>query len=279
MFDLPTSTNWRTLTLARAWTTQVRAQSNGTDYRLFVAIPEAPAPSRGYPITYLLDGQDLFAGAAEILRRASRRPESTGIGPAILVGIDHAEGTGNQARRRDYTAGPCMTENIDSPSGGADALASFITGQLAPMIEAQASIDPDRRALMGHSMAGFFCLNTLATRPRTFSHFAAISPSIWWHPQAVQPETTDGAHVYLAAGEWEGDPAPWQQKLAADPAGMARRQRRNMIGYTRELAETLGQQWPRHRVQFDLLAGEDHATVVNPATTRALRFFQTTTAD
>lgn len=273
MFELPTSTNWQALTLDGAWTTEVQARSNNTHYQLFISVPNAPKPPRGFPVIYLLDGHDLFTGAAEMLRRASRRPDSTGIEPAVLVGIDHCSGTDNQARRRDYTATPCTTEDIQGPSGGADALASFIINQLVPMIEDQTHIDVNRRALMGHSMAGYFGLRTLVTHPRAFSHVAAISPSIWWNPLVVEP-ASEGTHVYLAAGEWEGSPAPWQQELAADQNWMARRQRRDMIGHTRDLAQRLSQQWPDHTVQFDLLPGEDHATVFNPAATRAFRFFQ-----
>lgn len=47
-----------------------------------------------------------------------------------------------------------------------------------------------------------------------------------------------------------------------------------MIGYTRELTDTLSHHWPNHAMQFDLLSGEDHATVVYPGLTRALRFIQ-----
>lgn len=285
MFDLPSAISWQPLTLPHAWTGAVRAQSNNTRYQVFARFPDRAPPSEGFPVVYLLDADDLFVGVAEALRRASRRPESTGIAPAVLVGIDHAPSNapGNTARRRDYTAGPCATETTDEPVGGALALLDFITGQLAPMIEDGAKIDPTRRGLLGHSLAGYFSLWALVSRPQAFSHYAAISPSIWWDPAALQiPPASTGAdanrpRAYLAAGEWEGEPAPWQRALASDPVGLERRRRRDMIGRARGFADALARKLPADAVHLDLLAGEDHSSVVNPAITRALRFMQAPT--
>lgn len=277
MFDLPTSTLRQPLTLPHIGTELLPARSNDTAYQIFIRIPDSDPPAQGFPVVYLLDGDDLFVGAAELLRRTARRPESTGIAPAVIVGIGHAPNADNKARRRDYTSGPCATESVDAATGGAAAFLEFITDQLIPMIEADAKIDPARRGLLGHSLAGYFGLWTLATQAQPFSHVAAISPSIWWNPAALKaPSSATGANVYLAAGEWEDEPAPWQQKLAADPAGLERRKRRDMIGHTHDFADRLARQWPDKTVQFDLLAGEDHATVINPALTRALRFMQQT---
>lgn len=279
MFALPGSTSWQPLTLARTWTTRLQAHGNGTTYQVFLHVPASAAQTQGLPVIYLLDGDDLFIGAAELLRRAARRPESTGIAPAILVGIGHADApnaAGNSKRRRDYTPGPCATETVNGASGGAAALLAFITEQLVPTIEADMAIDSTRRALIGHSLAGYFCLWALTRQTTAFTHFAAISPSIWWNPAAIMPQSISGAQLYLAVGEWERDPAPWQHKLASNPAALERRQRRDMIGHVRRLADTCARQWPDRTVQLDLLAGEDHATVVDPALTRALRFVQQT---
>lgn len=277
MFELPATTSWQPLRLPQAHAGRLQAHGNNTTYRIFLHKPAGPAPPDGFPVVYLLDGGDLFAGVSELLRRASRRPESTGIAPAILVGIGHPNAADDTVRRRDYTPGPCATESIPGPTGGADAFVEFITGQLAPMIEQGAPIDHRRRGLLGHSLAGYCCLRALATQAAAFSHFAAISPSLWWDPAAVQPPSeSPGAHSYLAAGEWEADPAPWQQRLAADAAGLAHRRRRDMVGQARELARRLADRWPDSAARFDLLAGEDHATVVLPAITRALRFMQQT---
>src|SRR5699024_4691727 len=105
MFELPHALSWQPLTLPHTWAGQVDAHGNVTRYRVFVRLPDCPPPPGGFPVMYVLDAGDLFAGVAEVMRRAGRRAESTGIGPALLVGIDHmpSSGPSNAARRRDYT--------------------------------------------------------------------------------------------------------------------------------------------------------------------------------
>ncbi|HET7266609.1 MAG TPA: alpha/beta hydrolase-fold protein [Oleiagrimonas sp.] len=278
MIDLPSSTAWEPLALPDAWATHVRARANDTPYRVQIQRPQTPPPAAGFPLVYVLDGHDLFTGVADTVRRASRRPESTGIAPMVVVGIGHEGDTQARAatRRRDCTPGHCSTETVTGATGGAAAFLDFIDRQLVPMIEADIPVDRARRGLLGHSLSGYFCLWAQAVRPDAFACFAAISPSIWWNPATLQtPAASEPSpRTYLAAGQWEGEAAPWQHTLAADPAGLARRQQRQMIPRTRDLATTLARAHGDDAVHFDLLAGEDHASVVAPAATRALRFMQ-----
>lgn len=274
MIALPSSTSWTPLALPGAWTTRIRARANDALYRVQIQLPQGPAPAAGFPLVYVLDGNDLFINVADTVRRTSRRPESTGIAPMIVIGVGR-DAPGADARRRDYTPGACRTESVPGTHGGATVFFDFLSTQLAPMIETGLPVNPAQRGLLGHSLSGYFCLWAQAHQPDAFASVAAISPSIWWDPDALRPPAPDPhARTYLAAGQWEGEPAPWQQALATDPAGLARRQQRHLTGRIRDLADALARSRGTDRVRFDLLAGEDHASVVAPAVTRALRFTQ-----
>src|SRR3546814_8135199 len=62
--------------------------------------PEGDPPSSGWPVLYVLDGEDNFAAFAVAARRLARAGARSGIAPGIVVGI----GAGPLARRvRDYT--------------------------------------------------------------------------------------------------------------------------------------------------------------------------------
>lgn len=280
MIELPCSTAWEPLALPGAWESQVRSAGDGRAWRLLVHQPDGPPPAAGFPVCYLLDGGDLFVSVAEVLRRAGRRSESTGIGPALLVGVGHApaQGQRERARRDDYTLGPSV--DGQPSTGQAAALLRFLCDELAPRVEADVPINRSRRGLFGHSMAGYFCLHALLSRPQAFSHVAAVSPSIWWDSEALWRCVDAGGlaaavpGLYLAAGQWEGEPAPWQRRLAADPAGLERRRQRRMLAHARGFAERLGGHLPADSVCFEELPGEDHASVLGPAIPRALRFMQ-----
>lgn len=282
MNDSHSATPWHPLALPGAWSADIRTHAGDQSFRVLVSRPDGPPPAGGFPVHYVLDGSDLFVSVAEVLRRAGRRRESTGIGPALLVGVDQAdsEPNRNRARRHAYTAGPAAEAGLAGAGGGAPELLAFLCEQLLPMVEADVDVNPARRGLFGHSMAGYFCLWALLRRPQAFSHYAAISPSIWWNPETLRqclsgPDLAAAAPaVYLAHGQWEGQPAPWQQQLAADPESLERRRQRDMPGHLHAFAELLGTGLPAKALQLECLPGEDHASVLGPAIPRALRFMQ-----
>lgn len=73
-------------------------------YKIFVSWPaEAPSNS-GYPIIYTLDGNSVFSSITESVRLQSRRPDLTGIQPAVVVGIGYdTEAPFDPSRHYDYT--------------------------------------------------------------------------------------------------------------------------------------------------------------------------------
>lgn len=156
-------------------------QAGGTTHRLFLAAPKGPAPAAGHPVLYMLDGNGAFDFlTAELLASV---PDLVVIG----VGYDTPYRFDTLARTRDYSParpGEGLRPDPERPErliGGAGPFLDRLTGPLRAAAEERLAIDPARRALWGHSMAGLFTLYTLLVRPGAFARFIAVSPSIWWN--------------------------------------------------------------------------------------------------
>ncbi|MFM1654870.1 alpha/beta hydrolase-fold protein [Brevibacillus sp. B_LB10_24] len=61
----------------------MRAKNTGREYRIFVSVPDTPAPPEGYPILYVLDGNASFGSLTEAMRLQARGPH--GIEQAVIV--------------------------------------------------------------------------------------------------------------------------------------------------------------------------------------------------
>lgn len=263
---------------------RVMSRGQDRDYQILVAWPEHAAPPSGFPVVYLLDANATFGTVVEAIRARSRRPESTGVAPAVVVGIAYpTDAPYARARRHeDYTPWPPV-----SPLGAAeaqpvvpqaDAFLSFLIDDVRAAIVADYPVDTRRQALLGHSLGGLFVLHALTTRPDAFNRYAAISPSIWWNAPALfdaldrSPlrRIADGERpgVLLAAGGYEEQIAPWQHAIDTD-AVRQRRASRQVIGHATRFGEAL----TACGVQVDCLTleGEDHATVFTRALSPVLR--------
>ncbi|WP_029352207.1 alpha/beta hydrolase-fold protein [Bosea sp. 117] len=258
----------------------------GEPWRIFLAVPEAPAPAGGFPSIFMLDANAGFATLVETLRRGAMRPAATGIVPAVLVGIGYPTETLYERARRtyDYSPGPSSEARVPGaddqpPTGGRDRLLAFIEQELKPTIAGIAPLDPARQTLLGHSLAGFFALDVLTRNTSAFRSYIAVSPSIWWDEArlnaglaAIAPPAAP-VRLVIAVGEWEQALAPWQQGRPDSAELAARRSRRAMVDRARLFAEraaiVLGTE---ARVRFDMLPEEDHASVLPAAMSRAIRF-------
>jgi hypothetical protein len=125
---------------------EVRAMRTavGESYRIYIQRPSAPPPPGGYPILYLLDGDQSFPVAAAI---AGQFGPYLGLEPGVIVAI----GYGGPSRRvADYTPPVPIEAALDKPlpqSGGADRLLAFIADELRPAIERDLPVNPDRRTI------------------------------------------------------------------------------------------------------------------------------------
>lgn len=225
-------------------------QADAVAYRLLLAVPAAPPPAAGYPILYLLDGNAAFD-----LMSAGQLADAAGL---VVAGIAHDTDLrfDPPSRSRDYTPargapGPCPDPaRPDRLIGGADPFLRRLTGPIRAAAEAGLPVDPDRRAIFGHSLAGLFALYTLFERPGAFRRIAAASPSIWWGDEIMlglearmrDPDRPHEVLITLGDSERRSSPAgPHWDGPAPHTLEMARRlaARKNISVATRVL-EGLG---------------------------------------
>lgn len=212
-------------TLDRSVVTGV-ATPTGRHYRVLVAWPDGPPPATGWPVLYVLDGDDNFAATVSTARRLARAGARSGVEPGVVVGIASED----LARRvLDYTppapgyAIPTGAPASGLATGGGDAFLDVMRDRIQPEIARRLKIDPNRQTILGHSFGGLLVLHALSARPNQFQTYVAISPSLWFGDGAVARQLSGAkprANVLIAAGDREGGPAsavpnfPTAQSLA-----------------------------------------------------------------
>ncbi len=248
----------------------------GGDYLVYIAWPQQPPPPAGYPVLYLLDGSESFAIAAEYQNRLGGY---AGLAPGIVVGVGYPD-----ASRRNFDYTPAVPEGVElvagmGATGGAGPFLDFLADKVIPEVEAEFSVDADRRTLAGYSLGGLLTLQALFKHPDLFRTYVASSPSIWYGDKRLLSMLPGFAarlrvvpsrrRLLLSAGEYEQSPPPGRER---DPswlriADLSRRAR--MIDNARELADSL-RSAPMD-VDFRIAPGETHATGNWPAIRDALQ--------
>lgn len=183
------------------------------DYSIMVAWPEGDPPASGWPVLYVLDGEDNFAIFALTARRLARGGERRGMAPGIVVGI----GAGPLARRvHDYTPPvpgyriPTGRPAAGLETGGSEAFLDFLQTRVMPAVRARWTVDSSRETLAGHSFGGALALHALLTRPGLFDRTVAVSPSFWFgdgllaREAAAGQQHTHGPLLILTGGEERG---------------------------------------------------------------------------
>lgn len=256
----------------------------GREYRIFVWQPEDGSALGPLPVLYLLDGNGSFPIAAAAAALQSRRPDRTGVNPAIVVGIGYPTTSWLDAERRTFDYTPALPYDLLPPrpnhepwpaTGGADGFLDFLAHELCPQIEHEFPIDRGRSALFGHSFGGLLVLHALFSRPALFRSYIAASPSIWFAGEGLlaQRETFLASalqrlprRLLLTVGSLE------QVGAGQDPHDTWVRRNR-MVENASELARALGQvDAARLAVSFTEFEDEDHGSVLPAAISRALRF-------
>ncbi|MDB5982782.1 MAG: hypothetical protein JWQ69_3797 [Pseudomonas sp.] len=136
-------------------------------YRLDLAIPRRAPPASGYPVVYLLDGNNVLAE----LREEWLAELDSGNPPVlVMIGYDTDKRYDPQ-RNRDYTG-----------TRSADFL-KMLKSQIKPLIQTEQPIDQSRQMLWGHSYGGLFTLFALFEDPSAFQTYFAVSPSLRFQPE------------------------------------------------------------------------------------------------
>ncbi len=253
--------------------------ADGRVRRIFVLLPQTPAPPQGHAVLYLLDGNAMFPFAAQLARMRAGRPDAATAASLVVVGIGYPTDAlyDMSARARDLTP-PALPPGSDAPNeGGADLLLDDIAQQIRPMVERIVQTDPARQTLCGHSYGGLFTLHTLFTRPAMFTRYVAASPSVWWRQHAILATrdrwlAQQRAGTGAATGELLVTVGSLEQQ-ALIPARAALVRERRMVDGARELAASLQgvAGWP---VRFQLYDGEDHGGAMVPAVAQAVLMAQ-----
>lgn len=236
---------------------QFVSKVNGESYTLDIRTPLWPAPPGGYPVIYVLDGDQLFGMASDIgmtIGDPRRAPVVVAIshglfqdmsvvakyagrppGDAAPVGLPDVAAALNALRFHDLTlpvaAGhraPDWIGLTPTDVGGADDTLRIIETEIKPRVEAAVATDKADQALFGHSIAGLTVLRALFTEPQAFRTFIAASPSIWWDADAVlkgEPAFADAVvggrakpRVLITVGAAEPDsPNPPDSLIATLP--------------------------------------------------------------
>ena len=246
-------------------------QANGGSYRISLALPAEPAPDTGFPVLYLLDAGATFATVVETHRRLARRPDATGVGPACIVGIGHES---------DSLYDPALRQK-DFLASGAEPFLDYLN-MLHRRLAAELPLDPVRRVLAGHSLAGLFSLWTLVHQPQAFSAYVSLSPSLWSNPE-LQAQAARLAHgaaddaagnrprVFIGVGGWEEVLPPWMAGKPGSEEIEARRAQRRMASNAEAFARALQHLDGGPETAFQLFPDEDHASVFAVGISRAMR--------
>lgn len=179
-------------------------------YWVQVGIPKRPAPAKGYPAIYMLDGNAAMAAITE-----ADLAELDALSPPVLVAVGHDTHARNDviARAYDYTppvsrdGGEIAPIVRGRPGGGAEIFAELIETAIKPKVESLAPIDRERQTLWGHSYGGLFALYVLAAHPEFYRNYAAGDPSFWWHDgvlvtqlDALSPSRIRGKTIRIMSG-------------------------------------------------------------------------------
>ena len=262
-------------TRQRDFTSAITAQQ----YRIFISVPSQAAPAAGYPVLFALDGNASFPTLALMARMAGWR-HASGITPPVVVAIGYpGEQDYGVGRGRDYTPPSGAPGDKTGTSGGVELFLDFIERELKPLVTTLAPIDPSRQALFGHSFGGLCTLYALFNRPAMFQTYLAASPSIWYGERTVLSglQGFEGRiarlparpSLMLSVGELEQPVAGNKPLQGHDAVAAARR----MVDEARELGERLRKLDVLSRVQFHLLAHENHGSATFPAMSRGMEFF------
>ncbi len=246
-------------------------------YKIYVSTPPKPAPSGGYPILYVLDGDAAFP----IAEAQARLSASCGRSPIVVVGVAYPDVLAAMTlRTRDLTPSipdqrsNGMASGKPEEFGGAAEFNRFMLDELRPAIAQVYPVDEHHETLMGYSLGGLFALHVLFADPTPYETYVIGSPAISWNGK----EVLDG-EAHFAQLVATGRAAPRilitsdqleQDEITLGPAGA------HMVDNAKELAQRLHgiRGGAGYLVKYELFPGETHNTGIPASTSQGVAFIE-----
>jgi len=256
----------------------LKSNYNEVEYSLFIRLPnEYKTSNKTYPTLFLLDPQYLFSVCYGVQRIYENY---------IIVGIGHKDFDFKEldqktrghkveiGRDRDFLpwkldrktfvegVDEAEVDEIISASGQAEKFAQFINHQVIPLID-QKFRTTFERTLVGWSFGGVFVSFMLFCHPENFTKYIAITPVL--AAEYYQEKKMFGAlkrkisdtkkFVYFSIGGEETDDRmdSYVEVLKKACLGIA------------EISNVVG--------KVEVIAEENHVSVVTPSIWRGLKFF------
>ncbi|HNE29679.1 MAG: alpha/beta hydrolase-fold protein [Saprospiraceae bacterium] len=175
------------------------------DRTLNIYLPQGYDAAKTYPVIYLLDGsidEDFIhiTGLVQFFNLMFGMPD------CIVVGIANVD------RKRDFTFHSDLKELREKypTTGHSEAFIRFLEEELQPYIERNYPAGAERY-LIGQSLGGLLATEILLKKPRLFTHYLIVSPSLWWDdesllkqaPALLAQQTELPRYVYISVGKKE----------------------------------------------------------------------------
>ena len=174
---------------------EIKSKYTKHDYLIQMSIPAGEAPSEGFPVLYVLDGNAAFESAANIAKSVGGGANRLGLSPVAIVAIGYPKQSTFDVEKRalDYTpkASAEFQKQAKYSYGGADQFIQFIEKELKPAIQTKIKVNPQQQSLFGHSFGGLFVLHTFFSQPQMFQRYIAVSPSLWFDNYVLLNRQTD----------------------------------------------------------------------------------------
>lgn len=182
----------------------ILSTNTGSDYTIWVVLPENYNPGLTYETVYVLDANWPSMNYEKIAKMTKKKSAEYNRQNSIVVGINN----NGDGRNMDFT--PTVTSE---GGGGSENYSKFIEFELIPKIESDYSVDntAEGRVLMGHSLGGLLTCFFFTKHPNVFYNYITLSPAIWYDNDLLLHYETDTRAgnsainnlVFIGCGELE----------------------------------------------------------------------------
>lgn len=174
-------------------------------YKVWTGVPKKSAPTGGFPVLYMLDGNAAMDKLSEAFLQ-----KLFAANPPVLVAVGYQTDLpfDLDSRAYDYTPPGTDAQQLRGRAGGgSNAFRQLLEESIAPAVEKGMTVNPAQRGLWGHSYGGLFVLESWLSSSFFKTTFSAV-PSLARNDfqllkrmEAVSPQQAAGKHLYLMEGD------------------------------------------------------------------------------